>query len=471
MVPVPAPARPFAVHPTSTRSYTMLRRLAVGGMGELLLARASGAGGVQKLVAIKRVRSEYASDPAFVAMFLNEARLSATLDHPNIVRTYDLVEESGVFAMVMEYLHGESLGRVLNAVSEAGGRVPLQHVLTVALGVAAGLHCAHERCGVDGRPLDIVHRDLSPGNVFITYEGGVKLLDFGIAKATSRTSITVGPTRKGKVPYMSPEQCVGADVDRRSDIFALGVVCWELCTGRRLFRGDNEFAIMNQVTTLDAPSPRSVVPELPEELAAILGKALQRDPAARFQTAMEMHDALEAFARGQGLLPSSAALGRYLTEICGCREAPSVEPTAEFVDVRGATLVVPGTTEPPRRRWSVVVALAAGAAAGAIAVAASTSTASSERAAPVPVEAAAAREASSPPVPVPVSAATPASVAPGIAPEPTVAPPPTEPVARTSPPRRSTARDRRAKRESPAPAKPTTPEKPVRGVDGLLPGG
>ena len=352
---------------SAARRYTLLRRLAVGGMGELFLAKAAAPGGVQKLVAIKRVRPEYASDTAFVTMFLNEARLAATLDHPNIVRTYDLVEDAGSFFMVMEYLHGEPLGRLLNVMAASKEKVPLQHVVTIGLGVAAGLHAAHERRGVDGKPLDIVHRDLSPGNVFITYEGGVKLLDFGIAKATSRTSITVGPTRKGKVSYMSPEQCVGDDVDRRSDIFALGVVLWELCTAKRLFRGDNEFGIMNQITTIDAPLANDV----PEELQAILERALSRDRADRFQSAMELHDALEAFGRAHGIMPSMPALGRFLEDTCGWREFPSAEPTEEFV--RGATIVaqredVEAPPPPKRRSWSLVVAVAGGATLGAVAV-------------------------------------------------------------------------------------------------------
>jgi tRNA A-37 threonylcarbamoyl transferase component Bud32 len=458
-----------AATPTSARRYLLLRRIAVGGMGELLLARSAAAGGVQKLVAIKRVRAEYASDPTFVSMFLNEARLAATIDHANVVRTYDLVEDAGTFLMVMEYLHGEPLGRLLNALAATGGRVPLGHVVTIVLGVAAGLHCAHERRGVDGRPLDIVHRDLSPGNVFITYEGGVKLLDFGIAKATSRTSITLGPARKGKVAYMSPEQCVGKDVDRRSDIFALGVVAWELCTGQRLFRGDNEFAIMNQVATADAPTATSAVPELPDELSEILARALRRDREGRFQTAMEMHDAIESFAKRQGILPSNPALGRYLEDTCGRREYPSVEPSEEF---RGgpATVVVPGTAQRVRpRRFTLVLAIAGGALAGALGVVASSSGAPQGDAIATPPEAVASTESSvaaglaavAPPVPVAVPAPTPAPAA-----EPT-------PVAEAPEDERKPARARktakkRAKKPSSAAPKPAT-DSSLRGIDGLLP--
>ena len=474
---------------TPTRRYTFLNRLAIGGMGELLLARSSGAGGVEKLVAIKRIRSEYASDPAFVSMFLNEARLAATLDHPNVVRTYDLVDEAGSFFMVMEYLHGESLGRLLNVVGSTGHRVPLEHVIKIALGVAAGLHCAHERRSVDGRLLDIVHRDLSPGNVFVTYEGGVKLLDFGIAKATSRTSITLGPTRKGKVSYMSPEQCIGAEVDRRSDIFALGVVLWELCTGRRLFRGDNEFAIMNQITTVDAPSPAEHAPELPPEFVEIILTALRRDPAVRYPTAMALHDALEAFAASSGLLPSETALGRYLCGVCGEREYPSVEPVAEFADRHASTLVVraPVPAVPRRRRLGLVLALVAGAAAGAGAVAVLPSQALTGDSVARPVndvvdaeppaaEPAAEKRVASTPGPVQRVEANPG-------PETTALVTPIEvadasavasrPQAPASAPTTASSR-RRASRTKRLPAVSATPakaDKVVRGVDGLLPGG
>jgi serine/threonine protein kinase len=472
---------------SAARRYTLLRRLAVGGMGELFLARAAAPGGVQKLVAIKRVRPEYASDTTFVTMFLNEARLAATLDHPNIVRTYDLVEDEGSFFMVMEYLHGEPLGRLLNAVSSKQERVPLQHVLTIGLGVAAGLHSAHERRAVDGRSLDIVHRDLSPGNVFITYDGSVKLLDFGIAKATSRTSITIGPSRKGKVAYMSPEQCVGDDVDRRSDIFALGVVLWELCTASRLFRGDNEFGIMNQITTIDAPAASDV----PDELAAILDKALARDRDARFQTAMQLHDALEAFAKAHGIMPSVPALGRFLEEVCGRRDLPSSEPSEEFM--RGATIVsdrdgVKPTTSPKRRSWSLVLALAGGATLGAIAVGAATRSGAATPEPPPPVQDRATPQVRSPagmavvpervaqpsldsePEPEPQPAAEVAAAAPEQPPAPAEAE--AEPEPESQPARRAKHhfRQRGSKRKK-KPADGAKPDSPRRGVDGLLPRG
>ena len=489
-----APPSAWSPPSGSARRYTILRRLAVGGMGELLLARASSAHGVAKLVAIKRVRCEYASDPSFVSMFLNEARLAATLDHPNVVRTYDLVEDAGNYFMVMEYLHGEPLGQLLNVASRSKTPIPLSHVVTVVLGVAAGLHCAHERRGVDGRPLDIVHRDLSPGNVFLTYEGGVKLLDFGIAKATSRTSITFGPARKGKVSYMSPEQCVGSDVDRRSDIFALGIVMWELCTAQRLFRGDNEFSIMNQITTIDAPSPREHVPDLPQALCDVIARALRRDREDRFQTAMELHDAVEAFAGGAGILPSGPALGRYVEAQCGRREFPSVEPSPEYTQAKATTLVVPGSvptpsTSPGPRRWSLVLALAAGAAAGAVAVGAASSdskapapTQPPATAAPAAVAASApADEATPDPAPIHPTPPTPQTPQPVAEPPAAVAAPaqarladevPDEPPSSDSSPSK---RKRKRTRTRPAPAdskpSPSTDDKTVRGVDGLLPRG
>jgi serine/threonine protein kinase len=367
-------------------------------------------------------------------------------------------------------------------------------VVTIVLGVAAGLHCAHERRGVDGRPLGIVHRDLSPGNVFITEEGGVKLLDFGIAKATSRTSITIGPSRKGKVAYMSPEQCLGHEIDRCSDVFALGIVAWELCTGKRLNRGDNEFAIMNRITTIDAPSPCEHAPELPPELGAIILRALRRDPDERYQTAMELHDAVEALAAARGLMPSPTALGRYLAQICGQREHPSGEPSGEFVGLGRNTLVVRGAKAEQNRRsrWSVPLALAGGVTLGAIAVALASSdpVAASPSSEAVSTPAAADTAASSAaPVPTASPPASSQTTAPSgaatVASSPAIEPvPATDPTAMpaetptqagvetttTDPAARPTRRGSSRKRGKTPRPEPTA-GKPERGVDGILPSG
>lgn len=302
---------------TTARRYTLLRRLAVGGMGELLLAHASSGRGVQKLVAIKRVRPEYASDPAFVSMFLNEARLAATLDHPNVVRTYDLVEDANGCFMVMEYLHGESLGRVQNEIAAAGLRVPLEHVVTIVLGVAAGLHCAHERRGVDGRPLDIVHRDLSPGNVFVTYEGGVKLLDFGIARSSVEVRITRPGTRKGKTRYTSPEQIQDLAIDGRSDVFSLGVILYELTTGRKPFEADNDAAAIERILRLPIPPPTHWLPGYPPALAAIVMRALAQDRDHRYASARALRDELERFAHDEHMRVSPHAVGEFVASLFG----------------------------------------------------------------------------------------------------------------------------------------------------------
>jgi serine/threonine protein kinase len=229
-------------------------------MAELFHARRVGIEGFQQDVALKRIRPEFAHDRDFVAMFLDEARLAATLQHPNIAHVYDIGLDGGSYFFTMELLQGADLARLLRAA--ALDRVPLslEHALTIVAGAAAGLHYAHERRDVDGRPLGIVHRDVTPQNIFVTRDGGVKLIDFGIAKAARRSTETREGALKGKVRYMSPEQCKSEELDRRSDVFSLSVVLWELTTGRQLYTGAKEYDLMRAIVDSDAPRPSTINP-------------------------------------------------------------------------------------------------------------------------------------------------------------------------------------------------------------------
>jgi serine/threonine-protein kinase len=202
-------------------------------MAELLLARASGIEGFARHVVIKRIRSEQARDPRYVKMFLDEARLAAALHHQNVVQVHDIGEQEGAYYFAMEYVHGEDLRQFLHHHAKAKLTTPYEHVVAIVGAAAAGLHHAHEQRGADRQPLGIVHRDVSPGNILIGYDGCVKVVDFGIAKAAATTAETQSKVLKGKVGYMAPEQCRGRDVDRRADVYALGVVLYEATTVRR----------------------------------------------------------------------------------------------------------------------------------------------------------------------------------------------------------------------------------------------
>lgn len=292
--------------------YDLLRRLGAGGMAEVHLARHSAIEGFQKLVVLKQILPHLARDRHFVRMFIEEARLAALLDHPNIVQVFDLGQEGDDFYFTMEFVYGENLQSVLRAIRKSGMVFPIEHAVTIAQGAAAGLQYAHERVGFDGRPLGIVHRDVSPTNVMITYEGGVKVADFGIAKVITRTDVTRAGTRKGKVPYMSPEQCRAEQIDRRSDVFSLGIVVYEMLTGKRLFDGDNEFGVMNTIVNGGIAPPSTVRQNIPRELDRIVLRALERDKGRRYKTAREMQLDLERFAREQKLRATPSALGELM---------------------------------------------------------------------------------------------------------------------------------------------------------------
>jgi tRNA A-37 threonylcarbamoyl transferase component Bud32 len=292
--------------------YEVIRQIAVGGMAEIYLARTLGIEGFEKLVVIKRILPQYVSNASFVDMFLNEARLAATLHHPNVAQVYDIGVDSGDYFFAMEYVHGEDLDHMSVASEEQGVPISLDAALTLVAGLCAGLHYAHDKVGTDGRPLLIVHRDVSPSNVLVSYDGAVKLVDFGIARASSRPGTTQGGL-KGKIAYMSPEQCrAKGQLDRRSDIYAVGTILYQLTTGRMPFAGETEYQVLNQIVNEDAPPPSTIVDGYPAALEHVVLRALARDPAKRFATARDMQAAVEDFAHETRLRVSPLVLARLM---------------------------------------------------------------------------------------------------------------------------------------------------------------
>jgi eukaryotic-like serine/threonine-protein kinase len=299
-------------------------------MADVLLGRAEGIEGFERHVVLKRIRPELAKDRHFIEMFLDEARLAATLHHQNIVQVHDIGEEGGEYFFAMEYLHGEDLRKLLGAVSKQKQHMPLANVIAIVSAAAAGLHHAHDRRATDKKKLEIVHRDVSPSNIIIGYDGSVKLVDFGIAKATMRSADTRTGTLKGKTSYMSPEQCKGEhSIDRRSDVYSLGVVLYELATTTRLFKGESDYLVMDAIVNGKVPLPRVRRPDLPNDLSSIIMKALAVDPNRRFQSADEMRQALDQFAENAGLAVSTSTLASYMKKLFGDKPEPWLD-TARF---------------------------------------------------------------------------------------------------------------------------------------------
>ena len=273
-------------YPAPFGRYYLTQKIAMGGMAEIFRAKSIGAEGFEKTVVIKRILPHFSEDESFVTMFQDEARVAAHLNHPNVVQIFDFDEVDGLYYIAMEYVEGQDLKRALDIGAKLGNPMNIAQSVYCMIEAGQGLDYAHKR-EVDGKPLNIIHRDISPHNIMVSYNGEVKIMDFGIAKAASRSTKTRVGTVKGKCAYMSPEQARGKPLDGRSDLFALGVCLWEMLSGKRLFVGESDFETLNNVLRADVPSLTEMNPEVPVELDAIVQKALARDVDERHADVME----------------------------------------------------------------------------------------------------------------------------------------------------------------------------------------
>ncbi|HET9932398.1 MAG TPA: serine/threonine-protein kinase [Polyangiaceae bacterium] len=273
--------------------HELVTALGEGGMAKVYLALQRGAFDSAKLVVIKQIRPEFASDHDFLAMFVDESRIALRLNHPNVIHTYEVIAEHPDYYLTMEYLEGQTLLQLVRRVGREA--FPLLEHVWILTQVLAGLHHAHELRDLDGTPLGIVHRDVSPSNIFVTSAGEVKLLDFGIAKAAGAVSLTQQGVIKGKLGYAAPEQCLAQPSDARSDIYAVGVMLWEAIACRRRMAGESNMAALQARVTDGEPPIEQIVPEVAPELAAACRKALARDPRNRYRSALEFQRALEAY--------------------------------------------------------------------------------------------------------------------------------------------------------------------------------
>jgi eukaryotic-like serine/threonine-protein kinase len=277
--------------------YAIYGEIAAGGMATVHLGRLRGPVGFSKTVAIKRLHEQFAKDDEFVTMFIDEARLAARIHHPNVVQTLDVVQEDRQLLLVMEYVHGVQLSTLTRLARKRGKPMPPAIVVAIVAGMLRGLHAAHDATDEQGAPLNIVHRDVSPHNVLVGADGVPRVIDFGIAKASGRLQQTATGQVKGKVPYMAPEQVKGQQVTRRTDIFAAGVVLWETLLGERLFRADNDAAIISEILSRQIDPPSKVDFSIAPAFDEVVMRALDRDPKKRFATALEMAEALEKCER------------------------------------------------------------------------------------------------------------------------------------------------------------------------------
>ncbi|MDI3290979.1 serine/threonine-protein kinase [Polyangium sp. 15x6] len=307
--------------PVSVGKYKLIANLGRGGMADVFLAVVAGPLGVNKLQVVKRLRAEFAEDPERREMFLDEARIATRLNHPNVVQTFEVHAEKGVYFITMEYLEGAPMNRLINRSSRTKTPAPPGVLLRILADVLAGLHYAHELADYDGKPLNIVHRDVSPHNVIVSYDGQAKLLDFGIAKSDVRMMETRTGIMKGKLGYMAPEQVRCKPLDRRADVFVAGIVLWEILAGRKMWDKAADMEVLHKLATGDLPSIESVRPDVPPALAKICGKALSYDPADRYTTAAEMRAAILDYLDSAKIRVTPEDIGKYVTSVYADKRA------------------------------------------------------------------------------------------------------------------------------------------------------
>jgi hypothetical protein len=312
-----------AAPPLLVGRYAIFDRIAAGGMAAVHVGRLAGEGGFARTVAVKRLHPQFALDPDFVAMFLDEARLAARIRHPNVVPTVDIVTSEGELFLVMEYVEGESLAALLRALRQKGERPPVDLVAGTLAQALQGLHAAHEARNDLGEPLGIVHRDVSPQNLLVGVDGVVRVLDFGVAKALGKQHTTREGQLKGKLGYLAPEQVLGHPVTRQSDVFAASVVLWEALTGRRLFSAETEGRVLQSILEGGSVPPSRHAPEVPEALDRVVMRGLAKEPADRFESALAMAEAVEQATP----VATTRAIGKWVSELA----AETLRARAELV--------------------------------------------------------------------------------------------------------------------------------------------
>jgi len=322
--------------PEIVGGYQITQLLAAGGMAEIYLARKVGPGGFEKRVVLKRIAKKLLGDREIEAMFLDEARVQALLDHPHVVQIHDMGLDKGAYWIAMEFVSGATLRWVIDNANAVGRPVPVAHALRIIADVLNGLHYAHELTDTKGRVLSLIHRDISPVNVLVSRTGCAKLCDFGVAKSKLQSVMTRVGIVKGKFRYMSPEQVNASPLDRRADVFAVGAVLWEILAGRRLFDHASEDGVVEAIRSGDYPTVRSLRPEVPRAIDRVIRRALEAEPDKRFATARDFQMACEELLR---LLPESsnaASLGEFLiSELEGTAGLESVPKDGQLADESG----------------------------------------------------------------------------------------------------------------------------------------